>query len=81
MKTNTEWLTEAIEYAEGQRRKMQVMVRFDAGDGLNEFGTVQDVTGDDITVAVKGSLPTTLFTETTRRISADSIRDVITELV
>ena len=55
-------------------------VCFGAG-GRNEFGTVQNVTGDDITVAVRGNLPTTLFTETTKRISAGSIRDVITELV
>jgi len=81
MKTNTEWLAEAMDFVSGQKRKMRVGVWFDAGDGRNEFGAVQSQDGDDVTVAVKGSLPTTMFTETTKRISAGSIRDVITELV
>jgi len=80
MKTNTQWLAEAIEYAEGQKRAMRVVVCFDDG-GRNEFGTVQSQDGDDVVVTVKGSLPTTMFTETTRRISADCIRDVVTELL
>jgi len=59
---------------------MRVVVCFDDG-GRNEFGTVQSQDGDDVVVTVKGSLPTTMFTETTRRISADCIRDVVTELL
>lgn len=81
MKTNTEWLAEAIEFVSGQKRKMQVVVCFDAGDGRNEFGAVQSQDGDDVTVTVKGSLPSTLGSVTTKRISTDSIQDVITELV
>ena len=80
MKTNTEWLAEALQFERDQVRKMQTVVLFTDGDGRKRFGTVQDQDGDAVTVVVKGDVLGYIESDM-QIISTDSIQDVITELV
>jgi len=80
MKTNKEWLAEALQFKRDQVRKLQTVVLFTDADGRKRFGTVQDQDGDSVTVAVEGDVLACVESDM-QIITTDSIRDVITELV
>lgn len=80
MKTNTEWLAEALQFERDQKRKLRTVVLFTDTDGRKRFGTVQDQDGDAVTVVVKGDVLACVESDM-QIITADCIENVITEIV
>lgn len=81
MKSNADWLAEALDFERDNARKLRTVVLFtDDADGRKQFGVVKSQGGDSVTVMVEGDVLGCVESDM-QIITTNSIEDVITELV
>jgi len=80
MKTNEEWLAEALDFERDQVRKMQTLVLFTDDQGRKQFGVVRHQDAGSVTVAVEGDVMGYVESDM-QIITTDCIENVITEIV
>lgn len=79
MKTNEEWLAEALDFERDHVRKLQTVVLFTGEDGNKRFGVVKSQDDSSVTVAVDDVMG--CVESDMQIITTGDIQDVITELI